>query len=29
MNQELTHNPFNPLTSPNVFDEIKASFASP
>ena len=23
MNQELTNNPFNPLTPPKVFDEIK------
>ena len=29
MNQELTNNPFNPLTSPKVFDEIKVSLASP
>ncbi|KMW56167.1 DNA-directed RNA polymerase beta subunit [Candidatus Rhodobacter oscarellae] len=31
MNQELTHgnNPFNPLTPPKVFDEIKISLASP
>ncbi|SNT38898.1 DNA-directed RNA polymerase subunit beta' [Tropicimonas sediminicola] len=29
MNQELTNNPFNPLTPPKVFDEIKVSLASP
>ena len=29
MNQELTNNPFNPLTSPKVFDEIKVSLANP
>ena len=29
MNQELTNNPFNPMTSPKVFDEIKVSLASP
>ena len=29
MNQELTNNPFNPLTSNKVFDEIKVSLASP
>ena len=29
MNQELTTNPFNPLTPPKVFDEIKISLASP
>ncbi|MDT0682241.1 DNA-directed RNA polymerase subunit beta' [Roseicyclus sp. F158] len=29
MNQELTQNPFNPLTPPKVFDEIKVSLASP
>ena len=29
MNQELTNNPFNPLASPKVFDEIKVSLASP
>ena len=29
MNQELTNNPFNPLASPKVFDEIKLSLASP
>ena len=29
MNQELSNNPFNPLTSPKVFDEIKVSLASP
>ena len=29
MNQEITNNPFNPLTSPKVFDEIKVSLASP
>ncbi|UWQ08235.1 DNA-directed RNA polymerase subunit beta' [Aliiroseovarius crassostreae] len=29
MNQELTTNPFNPLTPPKVFDEIKVSLASP
>ncbi|MDG2190361.1 MAG: DNA-directed RNA polymerase subunit beta' [Paracoccaceae bacterium] len=29
MNQELTNNPFNPLTSPKIFDEIKVSLASP
>ena len=29
MNQELTNNPFNPLTSPKAFDEIKVSLASP
>ena len=32
MNQELTHhhhNPFNPLTAPKSFDEIKISLASP
>jgi hypothetical protein len=28
MNQELTNNPFNPLTPP-TFDEIKVSLASP
>ena len=26
MNQELTNNPFNPLTPPKVFDEIKDDF---
>ncbi|MFV2054736.1 DNA-directed RNA polymerase subunit beta' [Aliiroseovarius sp. YM-037] len=29
MNQELTPNPFNPLTPPKTFDEIKVSLASP
>ena len=29
MNQELTNNPFNPLASPKMFDEIKVSLASP
>ncbi len=29
MNQELTNNPFNPLTPAKVFDEIKVSLASP
>ena len=29
MNKELTNNPFNPLASPKVFDEIKVSLASP
>jgi len=29
MNQELTNNPFNPLTPPKVFDEIRVSLASP
>ncbi|ALG89148.1 MULTISPECIES: DNA-directed RNA polymerase subunit beta' [Actibacterium] len=29
MNQELTTNPFNPLTPPKQFDEIKVSLASP
>ncbi len=29
MNQEITNNPFNPLTSPKAFDEIKVSLASP
>jgi DNA-directed RNA polymerase subunit beta' len=29
MNQELTTNPFNPLTPPKPFDEIKISLASP
>ncbi|WP_322866808.1 DNA-directed RNA polymerase subunit beta' [Aquicoccus sp. G2-2] len=29
MNQELTNNPFNPLTPPKIFDEIKVSLASP
>ncbi len=29
MNQELTNNPFNPMTSPKIFDEIKVSLASP
>ena len=29
MNQELTTNPFNPLTPPKTFDEIKISLASP
>ncbi|WP_121068571.1 DNA-directed RNA polymerase subunit beta' [Chachezhania antarctica] len=29
MNQELTNNPFNPVTPPKVFDEIKVSLASP
>ncbi len=29
MNQEITNNPFNPMTSPKVFDEIKVSLASP
>ena len=29
MNQELSTNPFNPLTPPKVFDEIKVSLASP
>ncbi|SES42881.1 DNA-directed RNA polymerase subunit beta' [Tranquillimonas rosea] len=29
MNQELTTNPFNPMTSAKTFDEIKISLASP
>ena len=29
MKQELTNNPFNPLATPKVFDEIKVSLASP
>ena len=29
MNQEITNNPFNPLTPPKQFDEIKVSLASP
>ncbi len=29
MNQEITNNPFNPLTPPKAFDEIKVSLASP
>ena len=29
MNQELTNNPFSPLTPPKAFDEIKVSLASP
>ncbi|WP_108260221.1 DNA-directed RNA polymerase subunit beta' [Mangrovicoccus ximenensis] len=29
MNQELVNNPFNPLTPPKQFDEIKVSLASP
>ncbi|MGR3662390.1 MAG: DNA-directed RNA polymerase subunit beta' [Paracoccaceae bacterium] len=29
MNQELTNNPFNPLTPQKTFDEIKISLASP
>ncbi|WP_323785987.1 DNA-directed RNA polymerase subunit beta' [Thalassovita sp.] len=29
MNQEITNNPFNPLTPPKVFDEIRVSLASP
>ncbi len=29
MNQELTNNPFNPLTPPKAFDEIRVSLASP
>lgn len=29
MSQELTNNPFNPLASPKMFDEIKVSLASP
>ena len=29
MNQELTNNPFNPLTPPKIFDEIRVSLASP
>ncbi|MFY0679740.1 MAG: DNA-directed RNA polymerase subunit beta' [Thalassovita sp.] len=29
MNQELTNNPFNPLTPSKAFDEIKVSLASP
>ncbi|WP_420861282.1 DNA-directed RNA polymerase subunit beta' [Algirhabdus cladophorae] len=29
MNQELTNNPFNPLTPQKQFDEIKVSLASP
>src|SRR6056300_990611 len=29
MNQEITTNPFNPLTPPKQFDEIKVSLASP
>ncbi len=29
MNQELTNNPFNPLTPQKTFDEIKVSLASP
>ena len=29
MNQELTTNPFNPLVTQKIFDEIKVSLASP
>jgi DNA-directed RNA polymerase subunit beta' len=29
MNQEITNNPFNPLTPTKTFDEIKVSLASP
>ena len=29
MNQEIVNNPFNPLTPPKIFDEIKISLASP
>ncbi|MDD7972142.1 DNA-directed RNA polymerase subunit beta' [Roseinatronobacter alkalisoli] len=29
MNQELTTNPFNPLSQPKTFDQIKVSLASP
>ncbi|MCE0504480.1 DNA-directed RNA polymerase subunit beta' [Roseivivax sp. GX 12232] len=29
MNQEITNNPFNPLTPQKAFDEIKVSLASP
>ena len=29
MNQELAHNPLNPLAAPRQFDEIKISLASP
>ena len=29
MNQELSTNPFNPVTPPKAFDEIKVSLASP
>ena len=29
MNQELSTNPFNPVTPPRAFDEIKVSLASP
>jgi DNA-directed RNA polymerase subunit beta' len=29
MNQELSTNPFNPITPPKAFDEIKVSLASP
>ena len=29
MNQEITNNPFNPLTPAKTFDEIKVSLASP
>jgi DNA-directed RNA polymerase subunit beta' len=29
MNQEITNNPFNPLTPAKAFDEIKVSLASP
>ncbi len=29
MNQELTNNPFNPITPAKTFDEIKVSLASP
>ncbi len=29
MNQELTQNPFSPLSAPQTFDEIKVSLASP
>ena len=28
MNQELTNNPFNPLASPKVFDEIKRTLSA-
>ncbi|MYH57362.1 MAG: hypothetical protein F4145_05030, partial [Boseongicola sp. SB0675_bin_26] len=29
MNQELTTNPFSPLATPQTFDEIRISLASP
>ncbi len=29
MNQEITTNPFNPVTAPKTFDEIRISLASP